>query len=148
MRLYWISPRQGNWTGVFEFRYYNNEERRRWGYADETLGVELSKSLGEVWRLEVLDGAGFWMYGHYVNGEEREGKAYQDTPADRTTDRSHPRYELNAILEREGFRNVGLGYEHIPGPQVSPIESVPQNAEGIEGLEGFTHLAFEREEKA
>jgi len=139
MRLYWISPRTGRWTGIFEFRFYNNEARERWGYADELLAVDLSKSLGEVWRLEVLDGAGFWMFANYVGGHEKEGKAYQDSPADRTTDRSHPRYELNRIIEREGFPNVGLGYENIPGPQVSPIENVPQDA----SLTGqFTHVAF------
>ncbi len=144
MRLYWISPRLGKWTGIHEFRYYNNEARERWGYADEHLGVELSKTAGEVWRIEVLDVAGFWLYARYVNGAETEGKAYQDTPADRTLDRSHPRYELNAIVDREGFRNVGVGYEHIPGPAVAPIENVPQDPAGIEGLAGFTHLAFER----
>lgn len=144
MRLYWISPRLGKWTGVHEFRYYDNEARERWGYADEHLGVTLSRTAGEVWRIEVLDGAGFWLYAHYVDGAEREGKAYQDTVADRTLDRSHPRYELNAIVEREGFRNLGVGYEHIPGPPVAPIENVPQDASGIEGLEAFTHLAFER----
>ncbi len=144
MRLYWISPRQGKWTGIFEFRYYANDERERWGYADEHLGVALSKAAGEVWRLEVLDGAGFWLYAHYVDGAEQEGKAYQDTPADRTTDRTHPRYELNHIIEREGFLNVGIGYEHIPGAPVAKIESVAQSAEGIEGLEGFVHLAFDK----
>ena len=51
---------------------------------------------------------------------------------------------LNAIVEREGFRNLGVGYEHIPGAPVAPIENVPQDASGIEGLDGFTHLAFER----
>ena len=140
MRLFWISPRAGRWTGIFEFRYYNNEERVRWGYADEHLAVALSRRLGDVWRLEVLDGAGFWMYAHYGGGEEREGKAYQDTPADRTTDRSHPRYELNHIIEREGFPHLGLAYEHIPGPEVSPIENVPQEP-SIPA--GFLHLAFE-----
>lgn len=143
VRLYWISPRLGRWTGIHEFRYYNNEARDRWGYADETLGVALSRTAGEVWRIEVLDGAGFWLYAHYVDGAETEGKAYQDTPADRTLDRSHPRYELNRIAEREGFRNLGVAYEHIPGPQVAPIENVTQDPAGIEGLEGFTHLAFE-----
>lgn len=142
MRLYWISPRLAGWTGIFEFRYYNNEARDRWGFTDDALALRLSKELGEVWRLEVLDGAGFWLYAHCVNGEETESRAYQDTPADRTTDRSHPRYELNRIIEREGFRNLGLAYEHIPGPTVSPIEHVPQNAAGIEGYEGFRHLAF------
>ena len=139
MRLYWISPRIGKWTGVFEFRFYNNEARERWGYADEMLSVALSKALGDVWRLEVLDGAGFWMYAHYVDGDEKEGKAYQDTPLDRTTDKSHPRYELNRIIEREGFANIGLGYENIPGPQVSPIENVLQDQTPPDG---FLHLAF------
>jgi hypothetical protein len=144
MRLYWISPPLGGWTGVFEFRYYNNEDRTRWGYTDDALALRLSKELGEAWRMEVLDGAGFWLYAHCVNGVETESKAYQDTPADRTTDRSHPRYELNRIVEREGFRNLGLSYEHVPGPSVAKIEHVPQSAQGIEGLEGFLHLAFRK----
>ena len=143
MRLYWLSPRLGNWTGIFEFRYYANENRERWGYADEHLGLALSKECGDVWRLEVLDGAGFWLYALYAGGEEKEGKAYQDTPADRTTDRSHPRYELNGIIEREGFKNIGVAYEHLPGPQVAPILNVPQDPTGVEGLEEFVHLAFE-----
>jgi hypothetical protein len=144
MRLYWLSPRLGKWTGIFEFRYYNNEARDRWGYTDDALALRLSKELGETWRLEVLDGAGFWLYAHCVNGEETEGRAYQDTPADRTTDRSHRRYELNHIIEREGFKNIGLAYEHIPGPLVAPIENVPQSPRGIDGFEGFLHLAFRR----
>ena len=142
MRLYWMSPRLGKWTGVFEFRYYNNEARDRWGYTDDALALRLSKELGEAWRMEVLDGAGFWLYAHCVNGEETESRAYQDTPADRTTDRSHVRYELNRIIDREGFRNIGLAYEHIPGPRVAKIENVAQSAHGIEGFEGFIHLAF------
>ena len=48
MRLYWISPRLGDWTGLFEFRFYSNEERVRWGYTDDTLALRLSKELGEV----------------------------------------------------------------------------------------------------
>jgi len=152
MRLYWLSPRLDGWTGIFEFRYYNNEARERWGYTDDALALRLSKELGEAWRLEVLDGAGFWLYAHCVNGEETEGRAYQDTPADRTTDRSHPRYELNTIIERERFRNIGLAYEHIPGPSVAPIEHVPQSPDGIDGFAGFVHLAFRKasngEEKA
>lgn len=144
LRLFWLSPRMGRWTGIFEFRFYNNEARERWGYSDEHLAVALSRELGDVWRLEVADGAGFWLYARYSGGEEAEGKAYQDSPADRTTDRSHPRYELNRIIEREGFAHVGLGYEHIPGAQVSPIENVRQDPTGIEGLAGFTHLAFVR----
>lgn len=148
MRLYWISPRLGGWTGIFEFRYYNNEDRTRWGYTDDALALRLSKELGEAWRLEVLDGAGFWLYAHCVNGEERESKAYQDTPADRTLDRSHPRYELNGIIEREGFHNLGLAYEHIPGASVSPIQNVAQSAQGIEGFDGFLHLAFRKASNA
>jgi len=144
MRLYWISPRLGGWTGIFEFRYYNNESRDRWGYTDDALALQLSKELGEAWRMEVLDGAGFWLYAHCVNGEEKESRAYQDTPADRTLDRSHVRYELNGIIEREGFKNIGLAYEHIPGPAVAKIENVAQSAEGIEGFEGFRHLAFRK----
>ena len=148
MRLYWISPRLNGWTGIFEFRYYNNEDRTRWGYTDDALALKLSKELGEVWRIEVLDGAGFWLYAHCVNGEETESKAYQDTPADRTLDRSHPRYELNTIIDREGFRNLGLAYEHIPGPTVAKIENVAQSAQGIEGFEGFLHLAFRKASNA
>lgn len=143
LRLYWLSPRQGRWTGVFEFRYYHNGTRERWGYTDEALALALSGTAGESWRMEVLDGAGFWLYGRYLDGREAEGKAYEDLPGRLTTDRSHPRYELNRIIEREGFRNVGLGYEHIPGPATAPIENIPQDARGIEGLEGFRHLAFE-----
>jgi hypothetical protein len=144
MRLYWISPRLAGWTGVHEFRYYNNEDRTRWGYTDDALALKLSKDLGETWRIEVLDGAGFWLYARCVDGEETESKAYQDTAADRTLDRSHPRYELNHIIDREKFPNLGLAYEHIPGPQVAPIENVTQNAEGIEGYGNFLHLAFRK----
>ena len=144
MRLYWLSPRIAGWTGIFEFRYYNNESRDRWGYTDDALALRLSKELGDAWRMEVLDGAGFWLYAHCVNGEEKESRAYQDTPADRTLDRSHVRYELNGIIDREGFKNIGLAYEHIPGPAVAKIENVAQSAEGIEGYEGFRHLAFRK----
>jgi hypothetical protein len=144
IRLYWISPRLGRWTGVFEFRYYSNEARERWGYTDEALALSLSKEAGEAWRMEVLDGAGFWLWARYVGGREVEGGAYQDTPGERSADPAHPRYALNRIIEREGFRNVGLAYEHIPGPCVAPVENVPQGTGGIEGYEGFAHLAFER----
>ena len=75
MRLYWISPLLGGWTGLFEFRYYNNEDRTRWGYTDDALALRLSKELGEAWRIEVLDGAGFWLYARCVDGEETESKA-------------------------------------------------------------------------
>lgn len=143
LRLFWMSPRLAGWTGLFEFRYYSNATRERWGYTDEGLALQLSKALGEAWRLEVLDGAGFWLYAKYLGGAEAEGKAYQDAHGQRTPDRTHPRYELNHIVEREKFPNLGLGYEHIPGPMVAPIENVPQDAAGIEGLEGFAHLAFE-----
>ncbi len=144
MRLYWISPRLAGWTGLHEFRYYNNEDRTRWGYTDDALALRLSKELDEVWRIEVLDGAGFWLYARCVNGEETESKAYQDTAADRTLDRSHKRYELNHIIDREKFPNLGLAYEHIPGPQVAPIENVSQKADGIEGYGNFLHLAFRK----
>jgi hypothetical protein len=144
VRLYWLSPRLGDWTGVFEFRFYGNEARERWGYTDEALALWLSKEVGEVYRLEVLDGAGFWLYAHYAGGEERSGSAYQDTPLDRTTDPGHRRYLLNRIIEKEGLRNIGLSYEHIPGPSVSRIENVPQDPSGVEGLPGFLHLAFAR----
>jgi hypothetical protein len=145
LRLFWVSPRLSGWTGIHEFRYYSNEARARWGMSDEHLALALSKALGTVWRIEAADNAGFWMYARYEGGEEREGKAYQDAPGSRTTDRSHPRYELNGIVERERFPNLGLGYEHIPGPQVSPIENVVMDPTGIEGLEGFAHLAMERD---
>lgn len=144
MRLYWISPRLAGWTGLHEFRYYNNEDRTRWGYTDDALALRLSKELDEVWRIEVLDGAGFWLYARCVNGEETESKAYQDTAADRTLDRTHKRYELNHIIDREKFPNLGLAYEHIPGPQVAPIENVSQKADGIEGYGNFLHLAFRK----
>lgn len=144
MRLYWISPRLAGWTGIHEFRYYNNEDRTRWGYTDDALALRLSKELGEAWRLEVLDGAGFWLYARCVNGEETESKAYQDTVADRTLDRTHPRYALNHVVDREKFPNLGLAYEHIPGPQVARIENVVQKPDGIEGLENFLHLAFRK----
>jgi hypothetical protein len=147
LRLFWVSPRLNGWTGIFEFRYYSNERRDRWGYTDEGLALRMSKDAGETWRLEVLDGAGFWLYARYAAGAEVEGKAYQDLPGQRTTDRTHPRYELNHIIEREGFRNLGLGYEHVPGTSVAPIENVPMDATGIEGLEGFRHLAYEPAEK-
>jgi hypothetical protein len=107
--------------------------------------VALSKALGTVWRLEVAENAGFWMYARYEAGTETAGKAYHDSPGDRTPDRTHPRYELNGIIEREAFSNIALGYEHIPGAEVRPIEHVPQEAQGIDGLEGFKHLAFEKE---
>ncbi|HEX7898402.1 MAG TPA: hypothetical protein VF950_11625 [Planctomycetota bacterium] len=142
LRLFWMSPRLAGWTGLFEFRYYSNEVRARWGYTDEGLALALS-ALGETWRLEVLDGSRFWLYAKYAGGSEVEGKAYQDQYGERSPDRTHPRYALNDIIEREGFPHVGLGYEHIPGPDVAPIENVPMDGTGIEGLEKFRHFAFE-----
>jgi hypothetical protein len=143
LRLFWISPRQGRWTGIFEYRYYNNSARQRWGYTDEDLAIALSRVLkAEAYRLEVVDQAGFWLYAHYLSGEEKDGLAYHDTPADRTTDPGHRRYALNRIIEREGFKNLGVGYENIPGPMVRPIEAIPQRPEGIEGLEEFAHRAY------
>ena len=143
LRLFWIAPRIGRWTGVFEFRYYSNAARPRWGYTDEELGAALSRELkAEVWRLEVVDQAGFWLYAHYLDGEETDGSAYHDTPADRSLDPDHKRYALNKIVDREKFPNLGLGYENIPGPQVRKIEAIPQKAEGIEQLGGFQHLAY------
>lgn len=144
-RLFWVSPRLGRWTGIFEFRYYSNDARDRWGLSDEHLAVALSKALGTVWRLEVAENAGFWMYARYEAGTETAGKAYHDSPGDRTPDRTHPRYELNHVIEREAFSNIALGYEHIPGAEVRPIEHVPQETQGIDGLEGFKHLAFEKD---
>lgn len=144
-RLFWISPRLGKWTGVFEHRYYANEDRVRWGYTDDELAAALSKDLATtVYRMEVLDGAGFWLYAKHEKGVETAGRAYQDSILDETADRSHPRYELNRIIDEEGIRNIGIGYENIPGFEVRPIELVPQRPDGIEGLEGFVHAAFER----
>lgn len=143
LRLYWLSPRLAGWTGIHEFRYYSNEQRDRWGYTDEELAIALSKALGEVWRLEVLDGARFWLYARYLGGAEIEGKAFHDVEPKRSADPAHPRYELNRIVEREGFRNIGLGYEHVPGGPTAALEHVPQDGSGIEGLGGFRHLAFE-----
>jgi hypothetical protein len=146
VRLLWVSPRLGRWTGLFEFRYYNNEMRERWGLTDDALAAALSKDLAAtVWRMEVMDNAGFWLYSRLEGGEEKEGGAWQDTPATRSSDPAHPRYALNRIIEREGLKNIGLGYEHIPGPMVRPIENVPQSATGIEGYEGFAHLAYAKE---
>ncbi|MBI4565640.1 MAG: hypothetical protein HY716_13175 [Planctomycetes bacterium] len=145
LRLYWIAPRLGRWTGIFEHRYYDNAARRRWGYTDEELAPALSRILdAEAYRIEVVDQAGLWIYARYTGGTERDWKVYQDTPAERSLDPDHARYELNRIIEREGFKNVGLGYENIPGPMVRPIERIPQSAEGVEGLEGFVHRAYQK----
>src|SRR5687767_5956664 len=63
LRLFWIAPRIGRWTGVFEFRFYSNASRPRWGYTDEDLAIALSRELkGDTWRLEIVDQAGFWLY--------------------------------------------------------------------------------------
>ncbi len=144
-RLFWISPRLGRWTGIFEYRYYGGEARDRWGISDERLAVRLSRELpASAWRMEVIDNAGFWLWNHFEAGEELEGGAYEDDPSDRSTDPSHKRYALNRIIEREGFSNIGLGYENIPGANVTPIENIPQSHTGIEGYEGFAHAAFAR----
>lgn len=146
MRLYWISPRINGWTGIFEYRYYTNEERKRWGYTDELLAARLSEKLHvPVYRLELLDTAGFWMYNLFEEGKEKEGKVWEDLPGKLPTDPEHPRYELNRLVEREGFRNVGLCYENIPGPMVAQIENCEFWEEGIEGLEGFVHRAYRKE---
>lgn len=143
LRLFWVSPRIDGWTGVFEHRYYDNEDRERWGYTDEELAAGLSGLLGaDVWRLEVVDHAGFWLYAHYRDGAEVEGRAYQDSILDETSDPAHPRYELNRIVEREKLHNIGLGYENIPGPMVRPVEKIPQRPDGIAGIEGFVHVAL------
>jgi len=143
LRLFWVSPRLGRWTGLYEFRFYSNAARPRWGYTDEELAVAISRELGaEAYRLEVVDQAGFWLYAHYLAGEEKDGLAYHDTPADRSTDPEHKRYALNRIIEREGLKNIGVGYENIPGPSVRPIEAIPQRSDGIEGFEGFVHRAY------
>jgi hypothetical protein len=143
LRLFWIAPRIGRWTCVFEFRFYSNASRPRWGYTDEELAAAISRELkAEAWRLEVVDQAGFWLYAHYQDGQETEGSAYHDTPADRSLDPNHKRYALNKIVDREKFPNLGVGYENIPGPQVRPIEAIPQKSAGIDQLEGFVHRAY------
>jgi hypothetical protein len=110
---------------------------------DEKLAARLSTELGApVYRMEIVDNAGFWLWNRFEAGAEKEGGAYEDTPADRSADPAHPRYALNRIIEREGLRNVGLGYERIPGPEVRPIENVPQSSAGIEGLDRFVHRAY------
>ena len=142
-RLYWVAPRLGRWTSIFEWRYYNNALRQRWGFTDEQLAITLSRELkAETYRIECVDQAGFWLYAHYLDGVEKDGLAYQDTPADRSLDPNHKRYALNRIVEREGFKNLGLGYENIPGPSVDTIDNIPQSSKGIEGFEGFIHRAY------
>ena len=144
LRLFWVSPRLGEWTGIFEFRFYNNEFRERWGYTDEEMAAWLSKELGApVYRMEVLDTSGFWLYNRYEGGGEKEGKAYQDDPSQRSADPEHPRYELNRIIEREGIQNVGLGYENIEGSMVATIENCQFWKDGIEGLQEFVHRAYQ-----
>ncbi|MBI2899821.1 MAG: hypothetical protein HYY17_06525 [Planctomycetes bacterium] len=144
LRLFWVAPRLGEWTGIFEFRYYSNEVRERWGYADEHLATALSRELGAVYRFEVMDTAGFWMYVRYDRGEETASRVHEDRPLERSADPAHPRYELNRLIEREGIRNAGLGYENIPGPMVAPVEGCRWwPPEAVEGLEGFVHRAYE-----
>jgi hypothetical protein len=92
--------------------------------------------------MEVLDGAGFWLYALYENGAEIAGSAYHDNILEREPDPNHRRYELNRIIEREGIANVGLGYENSPGESVRPVETLPHRSDGIEGYEGFVHVAF------
>ncbi len=148
MRLYWISPRLNSWTGLFEYRYYTNEARKRWGYTDETLASSLSGNLHvPVYRMELLDTAGFWMYNLFEDGKEKEGEVWEDLPGKLSADPDHPRYELNRIVEQEGFRNIGLCYENIPGPMVAPVENCEFWAEGIEGGENFIHCAYRAREK-
>jgi hypothetical protein len=143
-RLYWISPRLGSWTGIFEFRYYNNEVRERWGYADELLALGISKELSvPVYRMEVMDTTGFWMYNRYELGEEKEYKIFEDRMFDRSPDPNHPRYELNRLIEREGIQNAGLGYENIPGSMVTEVEGCRFWTSGIEGLPDFVHRAYQ-----
>lgn len=146
LRLFWISPQIQTWTGIFEFRYYNNEVRERWGYSDENLALAISKDLGAaVYRMEVVDTSGFWMYVRYEGGVEKEYRIYEDRPFDRPVDPSHPRYELNRLIEREGIKNAGLGYENIPGPQVAQVEGCAfWPPEKIEGYEGFVHRAYRK----
>lgn len=144
-RLYWISPALNGWTGIFEFRYYNNEVRERWGYSDEALAVRLSKDLAvPVYRFEVMDTTGFWMYCRYEGGEEKDYKVYEEQGPP-SPDPAHPRYELNRLIEREGIRNAGLGYENIPGDCVAPVAGCAWwPAERIEGLGGFVHRAYDQ----
>src|SRR5690349_24594450 len=85
LRLFWIAPRIGRWTCVFEFRFYSNASRPRWGYTDEDLAVALSRELkAATRRMEVVDQAGFWLYSRYADGQGTGGTDYQDTAADRS----------------------------------------------------------------
>jgi hypothetical protein len=94
--------------------------------------------------MEVIDTTGFWMYNRYENGAETAYEIYEDRPFDRPADPAHPRYALNRLIEREGIRNAGLGYENIPGPAVARVDrSVFWPPERIEGYEGFVHRAYE-----
>ena len=143
LRLFWVSPQLNSWSGIFEFRYYNNEFRERWGYTDEALSMEISKNLScPVYRMEVIDTSGFWMYHFYENGKEVDTKVYQDDITQRSTDLSHPRYALNQIIQREGIENISLGYENIAGEEVSAIENCRYWKDGIKGEGAFTHRAY------
>lgn len=145
-RLYWVSPELNGWTGIFEFRYYSNEVRERWGYSDEHLAVRLSGDLGvPVYRLEVMDTTGFWMYCRYEAGEEKDYKVHEEDPGPPSPDPAHPRYELNRLVDRERLANAGLGYENVPGPQVASVQgSAWWPPEKIEGHAGFVHRAYTR----
>ena len=143
MRLFWIAPRLNGWAGLFEYRYYTNEKRKRWGYTDDALAAKLSERLHvPVLRLELLDTAGFWMYSLFEEGKEKEGKVWEDLPGKLPSNPDHPRFELNRIVEREGLSNIGLCYENIPGPMVAQVENCEFWEEGIEGEEDFTHRAY------
>ena len=143
MRLYWVSPRIEKWTGVFEFSYYSNEPRERWGYTDGELAKSLSQCLEtETYQMEVIDTAGFWYYNYFVNGEEKDYKVYQGNPYLRGEEEDKKRNALVDIVKREKTANFGLTYENIPGEMVAPVGPIRHWQDGVTGYDGFKHLTF------
>ena len=127
MRLYWVSPRIEKWVGVFEFSYYSNEPRERWGYTDGELAKSLSQGLeAETYQMEVIDTAGFWYYNYFVNGEEKDYKVYQGNPYLHGEEEDKKRNVLREIVKKEKMANFGLGYENIPGEMVSMVGPIKQ----------------------
>lgn len=142
MRLYWVSPRINNWTGIFEFRFYNNDERQRWGLTDPELAKTLSSELKtRVYQIEVVEAMGFWYYNLFDSGTEKESNMYQ---GDRHSGDAEKRYLLNRIIEKECLANLSIGYENIPGEMVAPVGDVKQSSKGIIGCERFRHMAFQK----
>lgn len=143
MRLYWVSPRIEKWTGIFEFSYYSNEPRERWGYTDGELAKSLSQMPeAEVYQMEVIDTAGFWYYNYFVKGEEGDYKVYQGNPYLRGEEEGKKRNALIEIVKRKGITNFGLTYENIPGEMVAPVGPIRHWQDGIIGYDSFRHLAF------